>query len=123
MPKLASFFSIVPAMNTSFAPANCLRPSRHAVQAQPTDVAPLLGGLYLAKFLHAYCLHEAASAAAEGLNMNTAMTRLLLPALAVIAAAAGEAGAAPPADKVVLGPHRAVYDLKLMKTRGSRAFS
>ena len=53
--------------------------------------------------------------------MNTAMTRLLLPALAVIAAAAGEAGAAPPADKVVLAPHRAVYDLKLMKTRGSRA--
>ncbi len=28
--------------------------------------------------------------------------------------------AAPPADKVLLAPHRAVYDLKLSKSHGSR---
>jgi hypothetical protein len=31
------------------------------------------------------------------------------------------AAAAPPADKVLLAPHRAVYDLKLAKTHGGRA--
>ncbi len=30
------------------------------------------------------------------------------------------AGAAPPADKVLLAPHRAVYDLTLSKSRGDR---
>lgn len=36
------------------------------------------------------------------------------------AMAAPAAVGAPAADKVVLAPHRAVYDLKLIKTRGSR---
>src|SRR5471032_863072 len=31
------------------------------------------------------------------------------------------AAAAPPADKVLLAPHRAVYDLKLAKSHGGRA--
>jgi hypothetical protein len=46
----------------------------------------------------------------------------LVPALAVglAAAALHEAAAAPPADAVLLAPHRAVYDLKLSKARGSR---
>jgi len=45
--------------------------------------------------------------------------RLALPA-AITLAALGSAAAAPPVDGVVLTPHRAVYDLKLTKTRGNR---
>lgn len=32
----------------------------------------------------------------------------------------GPAAAAPPADRVLLAPHRAIYDLKLSKSQGSR---
>jgi len=49
--------------------------------------------------------------------------RLIPAALAlglVAAATHHPAAAAPPADKVLLAPHRAVYDLKLSKTHGSR---
>ena len=49
--------------------------------------------------------------------------RLILSVLAVGLAAAATyypAVAAPPADKVLLAPHRAVYDLKLSKSHGSR---
>ncbi len=49
--------------------------------------------------------------------------RLILPVLALGLAAAAvhqPAVAAPPTDKVLLAPHRAVYDLKLSKSRGSR---
>jgi len=35
-------------------------------------------------------------------------------------ASRNSAAAAPPADKVLLAPHRAVYDLKLSKSHGSR---
>jgi len=49
------------------------------------------------------------------------MTLLVLPALAIVVAAAGAAPAAPMGDKIILAPHRAVYDLKLSKTRGSRS--
>jgi EipB-like len=51
---------------------------------------------------------------------------LILPVFAVTLAAAGSTFAAPAvapaphADKVVLVPHRAVYDLKLAKSRGGR---
>jgi hypothetical protein len=54
------------------------------------------------------------------MNTIAQVTRLLLPALA-IALVAGESPAAPVGDKVVLAPHRAVYDLKLSKTHGSRS--
>src|SRR5512135_1976596 len=54
------------------------------------------------------------------MKMPTQMTRLALPALAIVLAA-GESPAAPVGDKVFLAPHRAVYDLKLSKTRGSRS--
>jgi len=37
-----------------------------------------------------------------------------------VVAAGQPAAAAPPADRVLLSPHRAVYDLKLAKARGSR---
>lgn len=41
--------------------------------------------------------------------------------LCIIGAADGQrAAAAPPADRVLLAPHRAIYDLKLSKSRGSR---
>src|SRR6185312_16668717 len=49
------------------------------------------------------------------------MSWLVLPALAIVLAAARAAPAAPVGDKVFLAPHRAVYDLKLSKTRGSRS--
>ncbi|AXK79756.1 DUF1849 family protein [Pseudolabrys taiwanensis] len=45
--------------------------------------------------------------------------RLSLPAVVALAVL-GPAAAAPPTDGVVLTPHRAVYDLKLTKTRGNR---
>lgn len=53
--------------------------------------------------------------------MNCLVTaqRLILPA-AVVFAAMTPVTAAPPADSVLLTPHRAVYDLKLTKTRGTR---
>jgi hypothetical protein len=54
------------------------------------------------------------------MNTIAQVTRLLLPALA-IALVAGGSPAAPVGDKVVLAPHRAVYDLKLSKTHGSRS--
>jgi len=49
------------------------------------------------------------------------MTRLVLPVLAIVFAGVAQAPAAPVGDKVILAPHRAVYDLKLSKTRGSRS--
>jgi len=53
--------------------------------------------------------------------MNCLVTaqRLILP-VAVVFAAMTPVTAAPPADSVLLTPHRAVYDLKLTKTRGTR---
>jgi hypothetical protein len=54
------------------------------------------------------------------MNTIALVTRLVLPALA-LALVAGESPAAPVGDKVVLAPHRAVYDLKLSKTHGSRS--
>jgi len=54
------------------------------------------------------------------MKMLAQKTWLLLPALAVVFAT-GQSPAAPVGDKVFLAPHRAVYDLKLSKTRGSRS--
>lgn len=48
-------------------------------------------------------------------------TRLVLPVLAIVLAGVAQAHAAPVGDKVFLAPHRAVYDLKLSKTHGSRS--
>ena len=48
---------------------------------------------------------------------------LILPVLAAalaVLAVDHRAMAAPPADKVLLAPHRAIYDLRLAKTHGSR---
>ncbi|MFI4960535.1 MAG: cell envelope integrity EipB family protein [Hyphomicrobiales bacterium] len=52
-----------------------------------------------------------------------AAKRLILPFLAIGLAATAvhqPAAAAPPTDKVFLAPHRAIYDLNLVKSRGSR---
>src|SRR5882672_24736 len=57
------------------------------------------------------------------MTLLTTAKRLLLPALAlgfVAAAAYAPALAAPESDTVFLAPHRAVYDLKLIKSTGSR---
>lgn len=54
-----------------------------------------------------------------------ANAKRLIPAILAIGASAiavqHPALAAPPADKVWLAPHRAIYDLKLAKSHGSRA--
>jgi hypothetical protein len=46
--------------------------------------------------------------------------RSLLATGIIGAASLGSTAAAPPADHVLLAPHRAVYDLKLSKSQGSR---
>lgn len=47
--------------------------------------------------------------------------RALIFGFCLAVVVAGEpAAAAPPADRVLLAPHRAIYDLKLAKSRGSR---
>jgi hypothetical protein len=45
---------------------------------------------------------------------------LCILTIAITAAAIGRPAAAPPADRVLLAPHRAIYDLKLSKSHGSR---
>jgi EipB-like len=55
------------------------------------------------------------------MNASAYVTRLILPAFAVALAAAGAASGAPASDKVFLAPHRAIYDLKLSKSNGSRS--
>lgn len=57
------------------------------------------------------------------MNMRVDAKRLVPTVLAIgfaAAAALHPATAAPPADKVILVPHRAIYDLKLAKSHGSR---
>ncbi len=55
------------------------------------------------------------------MKMAAYAKRLFLPVMATalaVMAVTGPAAAAPPADKVLLAPHRAVYDLKLTRSRG-----
>jgi hypothetical protein len=57
------------------------------------------------------------------MNLLATAKRLLLPAIVFGLAAAAThhpARAATPADQVFLAPHRAIYDLKLSKSHGSR---
>ena len=59
----------------------------------------------------------------EARIMNTvARVRFSLSMITVVlsAAAVERSPAAPPADRVLLAPHRAIYDLKLAKSHGSR---
>jgi hypothetical protein len=44
----------------------------------------------------------------------------VLAIIMTVTVIAGPAGAAPPADRVLLAPHRAIYDLKLSRSQGSR---
>ena len=59
------------------------------------------------------------------MNIFVSARRLMLPAGLTVAAlalaAAAPAALGAPADGVFLAPHRAVYDLKLTKSRGSRS--
>jgi hypothetical protein len=95
---------------------------KHALPA----VAGSRSGLYLALILHDSSAERRSHAAAgRPASMKTLKVakRLILPVLAIGLAAATvyqPAVAAPPTDKVFLAPHRAVYDLKLSKSRGSR---
>src|ERR1700741_3114465 len=58
----------------------------------------------------------------DSMNIATGAQRWILPVLALgIAGLASHGFAAPVSpDQVVLAPHRAVYDLKLSKSQGSR---
>jgi hypothetical protein len=82
-------------------------------------------GLYLAFIMHDSSPERRANAAGRLASMNkfVATKPLILTAMAVVFAALAlhrPAVAAPPVDKVFLAPHRAIYDLKLSKSRGSR---
>ncbi|MGB6349112.1 MAG: DUF1849 family protein, partial [Pseudolabrys sp.] len=89
-------------------------------------VAGICNGLYLAQILHLSALAGGAHAAAErpksmNINMRTSQRIALAMAMAVAAVVLYRpAAAAPPADHVLLAPHRAIYDLKLSKAHGSR---
>jgi hypothetical protein len=89
-------------------------------------VAGICNGLYLAQILHLSALAGGAHAAAErpksmNINMRAGQRIALAMAMAVTAVALYRpAAAAPPADHVLLAPHRAIYDLKLSKAHGSR---
>jgi hypothetical protein len=52
--------------------------------------------------------------------MTRSIALVLLTAFGLAGAAADHAAAAMPADKVVLVPHRAIYDLTLAKSKGER---
>ena len=55
------------------------------------------------------------------MRISVGTTRTLILGSCLAAVAAGRpAEAAPPADRVFLAPHRAIYDLKLAKARGTR---
>jgi EipB-like len=96
----------------------------------PLLVAGNLTGLYLAHILHFLLPSPAAMLPRRGTDSMTCLVNaklLILPAnviglaIGLVAAAAHHpAAAAPPVDTVFLTPHRAVYDLKLSKARGSR---
>src|SRR5664279_968165 len=83
-------------------------------------------GLYLASILRESSPERCGNATSGRPVSMTALKAakwLILPVLAVGLAATvvhRPAAAAPPTDKVFLAPHRAVYDLKLTKSRGSR---
>src|SRR5262249_61017779 len=56
--------------------------------------------------------------------MNTVVSvrffSLSMMTIVATAAAVEHSPAAPPADRVLLAPHRAIYDLRLAKSHGSR---
>jgi EipB-like len=104
----------------------CLGRSNAPAQACLTPIARDGSGLYLALILHDSSPERRRNiVAGRPASMKTpkAAKWLILPVFAiglVAVAAHRTAAAAPPTDKVLLAPHRAVYDLKLVKSRGSR---
>src|SRR5665811_774148 len=104
----------------------CLGRSGEQAQASAVAIAERGRGLYLALILRDSSPERRRNAAAgRPASMKTfkVAKRLILPVLAFGLAATAvyqPAAAAPAADTVFLAPHRAVYDLKLTKSRGSR---
>jgi hypothetical protein len=82
-------------------------------------------GLYLASIMRDSSPDRRANAAGRLTSMNRLVTikHLILPVMAIAFSALAlhrQAAAAPAVDHVFLAPHRAVYDLKLSKSHGSR---
>src|ERR1017187_8138112 len=104
----------------------CLGRSGEQAQASAVAVAERGRGLYLALILRdssAERRYNTAVGRPASMKTLKAAKRLILPLLAIGLAATAvhqPAAAAPPTDKVFLAPHRAIYDLKLVKSRGSR---
>ena len=101
--------------------ADCKPPRNTLISA----VAGICPGLYLAQIMHLSAPARGAHAVAErpkSMIINIRASRWTASVLIAVAGAAlyRPAAAAPPADQVLLAPHRAVYDLKLSKSHGSR---
>src|SRR5665213_4004671 len=126
MPSSASAFSAIPAMNSSrcgflswlIAGRGASGPDCWLRATLPASILPLSSHLSPPE-------HGCSAAAERPAPMNIPVyTKRLIPsvlAIGLIAAIYHPAAAAPPADKVLLAPHRAVYDLKLSKSHGGRA--
>lgn len=54
------------------------------------------------------------------ISLSSRIGSLSILAIAITTATIDRPAAAPPADRVLLAPHRAIYDLKLSKSHGSR---
>ena len=87
-------------------------------------VAGIRRGLYPAQILHLSAPHAALGPQGKAriMNMiaNARSCSLAVMTIALTAAAIERPAAAPPADRVLLAPHRAIYDLRLAKSQGSR---
>src|ERR1039458_7686650 len=107
-------------MGTGFRKRSC------ASKKHFPPVARGSNGLYLALILRDSSperRYKAAAGRPASMKTLKVAKRLILPVLAVGLTATAvyqPAAAAPAADTVFLAPHRAVYDLKLTKSRGSR---
>src|SRR6185503_14642822 len=117
MPSDASFCSTDPAMALPLFDCRCAILGRSPGSAQAVPVAGPRGGLYLAAFLASLCRRRDPGDTA---SMTLSLLPRLMLAAALAATATIPAARAVPADGVTLAPHRAVYDLKLLKSHGTR---
>src|SRR3974390_2632674 len=120
MPSAARAFSAVPDITASqFKRKNLVRSGPRA-QASCSPPARPLSCPYLAAFFQRSSITIAATGLQTMSKLANVNPLILLVLGLSLAANADPAKTAPSADKVLLVPHRAVYDLTLSKSRGSR---